>query len=427
MRIFRSRAATLIAFAVFATAAQHASADNKFVKLFDGKTLNGWKLVGGQGPGYVVKDGLIVVPADGGGKLMTEKEYSDFVFKCEFNLDKGGNNGVGIRAPFEGDAAYNGMEIQVLDDYDAQYANLLPGQYCGSVYRVLAAKRGALKHAGEWNKYEISAIGRQIKVTLNGQVIVNDNLNNVTDKEALLTHPGFRRDRGHVGFLGHGPSEVRFREVYIKDLSKPDKDNTPPQGFKAAFNGKDLTGWKGLVAPDVGGPAKRATMTPAELAAAQVKADQQMRDHWKVADGMLVYDGKGQSLCTSKDYGDFEMLVDWQIEKGGDSGIYLRGSPQVQIWDNPLGSGGLYNNQKNPSNPTVAADKPVGEWNRFRILMVGDKVTVYLNDVLVTNDVTMENYWERSKPIYPMGQIELQHHGSILHFKNVYLREITAK
>jgi len=209
-----------------------------------------------------------------------------------------------------------------------------------------------------------------------------------------------------------------------------DKDtalNEPPKGFKALFNGEDLSGWKGLV----GDPKSRAQMSEAELRAKQVKADEDMRAHWKVEDGALVFDGGGHSLCTDKDYGDFEMLVDWKIEKGGDSGIYLRGSPQVQIWDTArvgsgaqVGSGGLYNNQKNPSKPLTVADKPVGEWNRFRIIMVGDKVTVFLNDVLVVNYVVMENYWERDKPIYPKGQIELQSHGSKLYFRNVFIREI---
>jgi hypothetical protein len=199
----------------------------------------------------------------------------------------------------------------------------------------------------------------------------------------------------------------------------------PPKGFVALFNGKDLTGWKGLVAS----PPARAKMTPEQLAKEQEKADKAAREHWKVEDGLLVYDGKANSLCTAKDYGDFEMYVDWKIHKGGDSGIYLRGSPQVQIWDNKIGSGGLYNNQKkeNPHNPLVFADKPIGEWNTFYIIMVGEKVTVKLNDKLVVDNVTMENYWERNKPIYPTGQIELQHHGSTLWFKNVYLRELPPK
>lgn len=203
------------------------------------------------------------------------------------------------------------------------------------------------------------------------------------------------------------------------------EDNTPPEGFEALFNGTDLTGWKGLV----GDPKKRAELTPAQLQQAQSAADAKMRDHWSVVDGMIRYDGMGghNHLCTEKDYGDFEMLVDWKINKDGDSGIYLRGSPLVQIWDREVGSGGLYNNMEHTSNPSVVADKPVGEWNTFRIRMVGDKVTVHLNDQLVVDNVVMENYWEREKPIYPTGQIELQSHGTELFFKNIYIRELSGQ
>ena len=207
-------------------------------------------------------------------------------------------------------------------------------------------------------------------------------------------------------------------------------DNTPPEGFSAAFNGKDLSGWKGLF----GDPKSRAGMSPEELAKAQEEADKAMRDHWKAEAGVLVFDGKGQSLCTAKDYGDFEMYVDWKILPKGDSGIYLRGSPQVQIWDpsdpgqlangGAKGSGALWNNTTHPRFPLVKADKPTGEWNTFYIKMVGDKVTVKLNDILVTDNVVMENFWDRDKPIYPTGQIELQNHGNTLYFKNIYIKEL---
>ena len=203
-------------------------------------------------------------------------------------------------------------------------------------------------------------------------------------------------------------------------------DNTPPDGFTALFNGKDLTGWKGLV----GSPKSRATMSTEQLAEAQKKADKSAKTHWSVVDGVIVFDGKGKSLCTAKDYGDFEMFVDWKILARGDSGIYLRGSPQVQIWDpgrQKVGSGGLFNNKKNPSKPLEIADNPIGEWNTFYIKMVGEKVTVKLNGQLVVDDVVMENYWDRNKPIYPTGQIELQNHGNTLYFKNIYLREIPRK
>jgi hypothetical protein len=204
------------------------------------------------------------------------------------------------------------------------------------------------------------------------------------------------------------------------------KLNQPPKGFVALFNGKDLTGWKGLV----GNPKTRAQMSPEALKEAEAKATAEAKKHWEVEDGILVFDGEGQSLCTAKDYGNFVLLVDWKIKPKGDSGIYLRGTPQVQIWDpgdgdrNAVGSGGLFNNQKNPSQPLTVADNPVGQWNTFRIRMVGDKVTVYLNGKLVVDNVPLETYWERDKPIYETGQIELQDHGNTLYFRNIYVQEL---
>jgi hypothetical protein len=210
-------------------------------------------------------------------------------------------------------------------------------------------------------------------------------------------------------------------------------DNTPPEGFTALFNGKDLTGWKGLCKAPLDNPLKRAAADSETLAKAQADADEDMKAHWKAEDGVIVFDGHGRSLATAKDYGDFEMYVDWKIKEAGDSGIYLRGTPQVQIWDTALtkvgaqvGSGGLYNNQKNPSKPLKKADKPVGEWNSFWIKMVGDKVWVKLNDELVVDGVPLENYWDRKQPLPATGQIELQNHGNTLWFKNIYIKELPA-
>lgn len=406
--------------ALAAIALQVPIAPAGFTSLFDGKTLNGWTLVGGHGRGYIVRDGNLVCPKDGGGNLMSEKEYENFVLRFEYRLEPGGNNGIAVRAPLEGDAAYLGIECQVLDDPHPSYSGLKPWQYHGSVYGVVPPKRGAPKPAGEWNTEEITANGRRIKVKVNGKTIIDADLNKITDPATIVAHPGMFRERGRIGFCGHGPAEVEFRNVSIKELPGGERLNRAPAGFAALFNGRNLAGWKGLVAD----PPKRAKMTPAELKAEQAKADQKMRDHWRIKDGVLIYDGKGDSLCTARDYADFEMLVDWKILKDGDSGIYLRGSPQVQIWDRVEGSGGLYNNQKNPSKPLKNADRPVGEWNRFRIVMVGEKVHIFLNGELVVNGVTLENYWQREIPIYPTGQLELQHHGNELQFRNVFVREI---
>jgi hypothetical protein len=327
------------------------------------------------------------------------------------------------------------MELQILDDSAAQYAKLRPAQYHGSIYDVVPAKRGALKKPGEWNEETVLAVGRHIKVSLNGQTIVDADLNDVTDPAILTKHPGLLRDRGHIGFLGHN-DYVELRNIQIKELPLTEQDNTAPPGFVALFNGKDLTGWKGLLKGPNDNPIKRAALTPDQRAEAQKEADENMRAHWKVENGALAYDGKGRSLCTMKDYGDYELLVDWKITPHGDSGIYLRGTPQVQIWDphtvptkngSEVGSGGLYNNKKNPSKPSKVADKPVGEWNRFRILMAGEKVHVFLNGEQVANNVTLENYWDYNQPILPTGQIELQNHGDHLWFKNIYIRELPRK
>jgi hypothetical protein len=189
------------------------------VPLFDG-TLNGWKLVDGKGPGYVVENGILVCPADGGGNLFTDKEYANFVLRFEFRLTPGGNNGVGIRAPLGGDAAYAGMEIQILDDQHEKYrGKLKPAQYHGSIYDVVPAKRGFKKPTGEWNAEEITADGRRIKVVLNGHTIVDANLDDVKDPEVLKRHPGLQRKSGHIGLLGHG-TRVEFRNLRIQELHR---------------------------------------------------------------------------------------------------------------------------------------------------------------------------------------------------------------
>ena len=398
--------------------------------IFNGEDLTGW--IGDTG-NYNVEDGKIVCPAAGGGNLLTKEQYSDFVLRFQFKLTPGANNGLAIRSPRRGNPAFAGMELQILDNKADKYQSLHAWQYHGSIYGVVPSERGHLKPAGEWNTQEVIAIGPWITVNVNGETILSANIDEAATPEPVdgRDHPGLKRKMGHIGFMGHG-SRVEFRNLRIKDLSgeaapaDPAAErsrNEPPLGFNALFNGKNLTGWKGLV----GNPESRAKMKPLELAKKQINANEGMRKHWQVKDRTLVFDGKGHSLCTIRDYRNFEMLVDWKIESGGDSGIYLRGTPQVQIWDpkdHPEGSGGLYNNKKNPSKPLKRADNPIGQWNTFRIRMVDERVTVHLNDELVVDDTVMENYWDRSSPIYEWGQIELQSHGSTLYFRNVFLREL---
>ncbi|MBI2809048.1 MAG: DUF1080 domain-containing protein [Planctomycetes bacterium] len=222
------------------------------------------------------------------------------------------------------------------------------------------------------------------------------------------------------------PLAVTWTRAGEKTEKAGPHDNHPPRGFTALFNGKDLTNWQGLVQIN-----HRKKMSKEQYEDAVKKANAKYLPHWKVIDGVIHYDGKGQNLQTIKDFGNFELYVDWKIGPSGDSGIYLRGNPQVQIWDvkgrnnKPgIGSGGLYNNQKNPSKPLVVADNPAGHWNTFHIVMIGDKVTVKLNGKLVVDKTPLENYWERGKPLPVRGPIELQHHGDHLWFKNIYVKEL---
>lgn len=222
--------------------------------------------------------------------------------------------------------------------------------------------------------------------------------------------------------------------VLAADEKKPIAVNVPPKGFTALFNGKDLTNWQGVIPINQREKLKENKEAYAKRLKAQ---NEKIAAHWKVQpDGVLYYDGKGDSLQTIKDYGNFELLIDWKIEEKGDSGIYLRGQPQVQIWDSDTtpgargadkgsGSGALWNNpEKYGKRPLKKADKPVGEWNTFRIIMKGDKVTVHLNGVLVVDQQPLMNFWERGKPLPSKGPIELQHHGDKLWFRNIFIKEL---
>jgi len=189
-----------------------------FEVLFDGTNLDKWT----ENQAYVINDeGYIwVYPnAKFGGNLYTKEEYADFIYRFDFKLTPGANNGVGIRAPLEGDAAYEAMEIQVLDDGADVYKDLKQYQYHGSIYGVVPAKKGYLKPVGEWNSEEIVVKGNRIKVTLNGTVIVDADIAEASKNGTLdgKQHPGLKRTSGHIGFLGHG-TEVFFKDIRVKKL-----------------------------------------------------------------------------------------------------------------------------------------------------------------------------------------------------------------
>ncbi|MCB1224798.1 MAG: DUF1080 domain-containing protein [Verrucomicrobiales bacterium] len=226
-----------------------------------------------------------------------------------------------------------------------------------------------------------------------------------------------------AAFLAHG-------------ISAPANEPTPPEGFRAIFNGKDLTGWHGL------NPHLGAKLTGEKKEASLKQQREEFSQHWRVENGELVNDGTGPYATTDEDLGDIEFLIEYKTVAKADSGIYLRGTPQVQIWDKTqefdpkrpdrkphLGSGGLFNNTPNTPgrDPLVVADKPFGEWNQFRIRQVGAKTWVWLNQQLVVDGAVMENYWDREQPLPSKGPIMLQTHGGEIRWRNLFVRDISAE
>jgi hypothetical protein len=214
----------------------------------------------------------------------------------------------------------------------------------------------------------------------------------------------------------------------------------PPKGFTPLFNGKDLTGWHGwAIHEKAAGPYDLAKLTDEERAKKIEGWTADSKKHWSVDNGELVNDGHGAYLATDKDYGDIELLLEYKTVAKADSGIYLRATPQVQIWDYTKeggkwnigadkGSGGLWNNSPGApgKDPLVPADKPFGEWNSFRILMVGERVTVYLNDKLVVDHARLENFWNRKLPLPKAAPILLQTHGGEIRWRNLFIREVPS-
>lgn len=454
-----------------------ATIDEGFVSLFNGKDLTGW--IGATGMyGVDPKEpGVLQCFPDRKvkgqpGNLLTEKQYENFILRFEFMLPVNGNNGLGIRTPSPAvDAAYYGMcELQLLDDggpayYDAKAKKdkLKPYQYTGSVYGIVPSLRDNIgkqvpykqkfftaggsyvRRPGMWNFAEVKVIGSEIEYYLNGYLITKADVSKYKgdgDTPDKRKHPGLHNKRGHIGWLGHGHN-VKWKNIRIKELPAcakmsgicPKQTMTAPCGFETYFAGLPSQlekMWKGVTtAEKFDNPIVRQKATPEKRAQMQKIADEGMKKHWSVRNGNLYFDGfaGGYSLATIRDYGDFELWADWRIMSiTGDSGLYLRGAPQVQIWDAhnqwKIGSGGLYNNKKNPSKALKIADKPVGDWNRFHVKMVGEKVTVWLNGELVVDNVTLENYWDRSRAIFPVEQIELQCHGDPLEWRNIFIRAL---
>lgn len=205
-------------FLIYACSSQKQASENGFTDLFNGENLAGWI---GNKESYRAESGMIVIDPQGGGggNLYTDREYGDFVLRFEFQLTPGANNGLGIHAPLEGDAAYVGKEIQILDNTAEKYAELKEYQFHGSVYGVIPAKQGYLKPVGEWNQQEVIVKHPYIKVILNGETILEGDYLKASKDGTLdhKEHPGLKRDNGHIAFLGHG-DVVRFKNIRIKEI-----------------------------------------------------------------------------------------------------------------------------------------------------------------------------------------------------------------
>ena len=448
--------------------------DEGFVSLLQGNGLSQWD--GATAMYSVSADGTLechperTLPEGMRGDLYTKRSYTNFVLRFEFCMPANGNNGLGIRMVPGKDAAYYGMcELQLLDDggsayYDAKAKadKLKPYQYTGSVYGIFPSLRdnvgkqiwgkeknftgggSYVRKPGMWNFAEVKVIGSEIEFYLNGYLVTKGDVSRFKgdgDTPDGRKHPGLHNAAGPIGWLGHG-ANVKWRNIRIKELPScakmgacPKQKMACPAGFTAYFDGdeSDLKEfWKGVTtAEGFDNPKVRQAATAEKRAEMQKIADKGRDEHWSVRNGNLYFDGYkgGYSLATKEDYEDFELWADWRILSiTGDSGLYLRGAPQVQIWDAHnqwhIGSGGLYNNQKNPSKALAIADAQVGDWNRFHVIMRGERVTVWLNGVLVVDNVKLENYWDRSRPIYFKEQIELQCHGDPIEWRNVFIRRL---
>ena len=224
--------------------------------------------------------------------------------------------------------------------------------------------------------------------------------------------------------------------LLLGNISLAQENNQPPAGYTALFNGKDLSGWHGMGHFN---PAKLAEMSEEDRKAKRAADWEDAQQHWSVDNGELVNDGKGVYLTTDREFGDFDLWIDYKAASNSDSGIYLRANPQVQIWDpknqkqwkhgSDKGSGGLWNNKKPDSgkDPMVLADNPMGEWNRLRIQQVGARTSVWLNGKQVVDWAIMENFWDRKRAHFPTGPIQLQTHGGEIRWRNIFIKELDAE
>jgi len=431
-------ASLILAFAAYVvlTCDSSQSAQKKLVPLFDGRSLDGWVNVNCAPETWTVRDGMIVCSGVPKGILRTEKMYENYVLELEWrHTKKGGNAGLFIHSddlPAVGSAYSRSIEVQIMDGnagdvFAIKGAFLVPENLHPRGWMRALPTENRMKPTGEWNRYRIVSREGTVELHVNGGMVTR----------AFYCNPR----KGYICLESEG-SEVHFRNIRIAELPG---SNPPPEvvaqedrGFRSLYNGVDFRGWKWVPGHE---------------------------GHWRAEDYVISYDGESEAereeknLWSEQEFGDFSMIVDWRLpgepapkewfiitpdgsvamnEDGdsltaavmnaGDSGIYLRGSSksQVNIWNLPVGSGEVYGYRTDRSmppavrrsvTPVMNADNPVGEWNRFEITVVGSVLNVVLNGKHVIQDAGLPDMPGR-------GPIALQHHGDLMQFCNVYVKEL---
>ncbi len=409
---------TLISLPLLILAAQA----QEFRPLFNGENLEGWK-----GEGYTVEDGAITCTPEGAA-LFTAETFTNYTLKFEFRLPPGGNNGLGIHYPGKGDGAYDGMELQILDNTAEKYQDLEDYQFHGSLYTLAPAKKEGLKPVGEWNSQTVTVMGPKLTVMLNGTTILEADLDAL--EKSHPDHRGVKRRAGSIAFLGHG-DKVAFRDIRIAETAPAAEE---PPGLRAALRRQVSGRMEIRIRWEKGQLVRRQRDPPSHR---RSRPDQGF-------------------LWTEEEFGDFTLALDWRWSGHGqmkaqpivlpdgsdklgadgdkelveieelDSGVYLRGNTksQVNFWNWTVGSGEVYGYRtdakqsaevKAAVTPKRKADKPLGEWNRTLITLKGQLLTVSIN-----GDVVIENAQLNEMP--EKGPIGLQHHGQAIDFANIRIK-----
>jgi hypothetical protein len=415
---------------------------DEFRQLFNGNDLSGWKQVNCASSTFTVRDGMIVCTGIPTGVLRTDRQYENFILELNYlHVRPKGNAGLFVWSepmPVVGEPFTRAIEIQILDGRNSetytshgdvfaiQGASFIPDRpHPRGWMRCLPSERRA-RPAGQWNHYRVTCRDGAVTLAVNGKAVSGGS-------ESSLR-------KGYICLESEG-SEVHFKDIRIKELPtsnpKPEQIATvAEEGFTPLYNGVNFRGWR---------------------------YDDGHKGHWRPRDWKIAYDGKSEAvdknLSTSREYGDFTLICDWRwagpaketlrpiifpngdyaldsrgrrkelpVDDAGDSGIYLRGSAkcQVNMWCWPVGSGEVYGYRTDLNQPPEVragvtprkrADNPIGEWNRFRITLIGDRLTVLLNNEIVIENARLPGMPER-------GRIALQHHGAKIEFGNLLIKEI---